>query len=219
MTQVQWTAVDQYFADAFTPSDPILEAALAASVAAGLPDIQVTPLQGQLLALLAQSLGARRILEIGTLGGYSTIWLARTLPADGQLITLELDAHHAAVARSNFAQAGLDNLIQLREGKAIDLLPSLTEFAPFDFIFIDADKDSTADYFDWSVKLARPGSLILVDNAIRSGGVVDPNHPDSRVQGIRRFVAAAANDSRVQLSTVQTVGSKGYDGFALALVK
>jgi len=219
MNQAQWTAVDQYLEDALVPQDAALQAALQASTAAGLPDIQVMPNQGKLLAILAQSIGARSILELGTLGGYSTIWLARALPADGKLVTLELDPKHAEVARGNIEQAGLAHMVEIQVGKALDLLPALTQHAPFDFIFIDADKDNSAAYFDWAIKLSRPGSLIVVDNVIRSGGVIDANHPDSRVQGIRRFFAAATNDPRVTITALQTVGSKGYDGLALALVK
>jgi predicted O-methyltransferase YrrM len=215
-----WTAVDQYFDDLLLPPDDALEAALKASEAAGLPQIQVAPSQGKLLHLLALTLGAKTILEIGTLGGYSTIWLARAVPAGGKVITLEADARHATVARSNFARAGLENAIELRLGKAIDTLPQLAHEGrgPFDLVFIDADKPSTADYFEWAMKLTRPGSLIIVDNVVRKGGVVDANNPDQNVQGIRRFVAALAAEKRITATWVQTVGVKGYDGLCIGRV-
>ena len=212
----QWKAVDQYVVDLLLPPDAALQAALDDSAAAGLPAINVSPPQGKLLHLLARACGAKRILEIGTLGGYSTIWLARALPPDGRLVTLEYEPKHAEVARKNLARAGLSNIVELRLGRAIDTLPTLT--GPFDLIFIDADKPSTADYFDWSVKLSRPGSLIIVDNVVRKGGVVDPDSTDANVQGVRKFYDALAKDKRVTATAMQTVGSKGYDGFAIALV-
>jgi len=218
MTQNQWTAVDQYLTDAFIPSDAALEGALKASTLAGLPEIQVTSNQGKLLSILAQSIGARSILEIGTLGGYSTIWLARALPADGTLITLEYEPRHAEVARKNLANAGLTGKVEVRLGKALDLLPALVDHAPFDFVFIDADKVNTAAYFEWALKLTRLGSMIIVDNVVRGGGVVDANSTDSNVQGIRQFIEMASKEPRVTVSAIQTVGSKSYDGFAVALV-
>jgi predicted O-methyltransferase YrrM len=218
--QDQWTAVDQYFTDLLIPRDEALEATLKASAAAGLPSIAVSPNQGKLLMLLAKMCGARNILEIGTLGGYSTIWLARALPPGGKLITLEYEPRHAEVARANFARAGLSQTIEQRLGRAIDLLPLIhsEQRGPFDLIFIDADKPSTADYFDWSLKLSRPGSVIIVDNVVRKGGVIDPESDDSSVQGIRKFNERLAREKRVSATAMQTVGSKGYDGFAIALV-
>jgi predicted O-methyltransferase YrrM len=216
----QWTAVDRYITDLLVPSDPVLEAALEASDAAGLPPINVTPTQGKLLWLFAHLLGARKILEYGTLGGYSTIWLARALPPGGRLITLESDPNHARVARANLSRAGLMDRVDLRVGRGLELLPPLASegVAPFDLIFIDADKPSTPEYFDWALKLARPGSLIIADNVVRKGAVAEPDNPDSSVQGMRRFFEKVAAESRVAATAVQTVGSKGYDGFAIALV-
>jgi predicted O-methyltransferase YrrM len=185
-----------------------------------LPAISVAPNQGKLLQLLARLQGARRILEIGTLGGYSTIWLARALPAGGRIVTLELEQKHADVAQANFARAGVSEVIELRLGRAVDTLAQLaTERAgPFDFIFIDADKASMAEYFTWSLKLSRPGSVIVIDNVIRKGAVVDAASEDASVRGVRRFNELLAKEKRVSATTLQTVGSKGYDGFTLALV-
>ena len=220
MSQEQWTAVDRYITDLLVPPDPALDAALEASAEAGLPAINVTPNQGKLLHLLARVQGARKILEVGTLGGYSTIWLARALPADGYLVTLEVDPSHAEVARANFARADLLDVIDLRLGPALETLPQL--FAegrgPFDLIFIDADKPSNADYFAWALKLSRRGSLIIVDNVVRKGAVIDPGSDDPTVLGVRRFNEALAAEPRVSATAIQTVGSKGYDGFAIALV-
>jgi predicted O-methyltransferase YrrM len=220
MTQEQWTAVDRYITDLLVPSDPALEAALEASTAAGLPAINVAPNQGKLLSLLAQALNARSILEIGTLGGYSTIWLARALPADGRLITLEIERKHAEVAQANIARAGLADKVDLRLGRALDTLPQLAaeNRGPFDLIFIDADKTSNADYFSWAVRLSRPGTLIIIDNVVRKGAVIDATSSDANVQGVRRLNEALAKEPRVSATEVQTVGSKGYDGFAFALV-
>ncbi|MGH7669559.1 MAG: O-methyltransferase [Gemmatimonadaceae bacterium] len=215
-----WAAVDRYIADQMVESDSALESALAASTAAGLPDIQVTPAQGKLLHLLARAIGARRILEIGTLGGYSSIWLARALPSDGRLVTLEVNPEHAAVARRNIAGAGLGAVVDVRLGDARDSLQKLAgEHGPrFDFVFIDADKASTADYFDRAVQLSRPGALVMVDNVVREGAVIDAASDDPSVIGIRKFNELVAADPRVSVTTIQTVGAKGYDGFALALV-
>jgi predicted O-methyltransferase YrrM len=215
-----WTAVDRYLSDALVETDPVLDAALTASDAAGLPAISVTPNQGKLLHLLARVLGARRILEIGTLGGYSTIWLARALPAGGRLVTLEADERHAAVARENLKRAGMTEQVELRLGLAADSLAQLLaqRAAPFDLTFIDADKENTAAYFDFAVRLSRPGSLIVVDNVVRGGKVLDADSRDASVQGIRRFLDAIQSDRRVTATAVQTVGSKGHDGFVLALV-
>jgi predicted O-methyltransferase YrrM len=220
MTQELWGEVDRYINELLVPGDPALEEALKASAAAGLPSIQVSPAQGQFLYLLARIQGARKILEIGTLGGYSTIWLARALPAGGRLITLEADAKHAEVARANIVRAKLDPVVELRLGRAIDSLPQIAaeSLGPFDLIFIDADKPSITEYFEWAVKLSRRGSVILVDNVIRDGAVIDPASADPGVQGVRRFNERLAREPRVSATEIQTVGSKGYDGFALALV-
>jgi predicted O-methyltransferase YrrM len=215
-----WNVVDDYINSQLIPADPVLESAREASAAAGLPDIAVSPSQGKLLHLLARSQNARNILEIGTLGAYSTIWLARALPADGRLITIEFDPKHAKVARANISNAGLSDKVQLREGAALDTLPTLAaeNLPPFDLIFIDADKENNTGYFQWSLKLSRPGSLIFVDNVIRDGDVADPNCTDPMVQGVQRLNQFLAKETRVIATTIQTVGSKGYDGFTLALV-
>jgi predicted O-methyltransferase YrrM len=202
------------------PADPVLKAALEDSNKAGLPPINVSANQGKMLQLLAQIRGARKILEIGTLGGYSTIWLARALPPDGRLLTLEFDPKHAAVARHNFERAGLGKLIELRLGRALDLLPNIAAAGegPFDLIFIDANKDSIPEYFAWALKLSRRGSVIVIDNVIRNGAVVDANSSDTDVRGVRRFNELLINERRVSGTALQTVGSKGYDGFAVLLV-
>ncbi|WP_414518972.1 O-methyltransferase [Nostoc sp. PCC 9305] len=220
MTQEQWTAVDRYFTDLLVPSDPALDTALQTSAAAGLPPHNVSPNQGKLLLLLAQIQGAQSILEIGTLGGYSTIWLARALPSDGRLITLEADPKHAEIARANIAHAGLSDVVDLRLGKALSTLPQIaTEgHGPFDLIFIDADKPSNPEYFAWALKLSRRGSLIIADNVVRNGAVIDANSNDPSVQGVRRFNELLASEPRVSATAIQTVGSKGYDGFAIAIV-
>ena len=220
MAQDQWTAVDSYFDGLFAPPDDILSAALQATAAAGLPAISVSPTQGKLLYLLARMHGVRSILEIGTLGGYSTIWLARALPADGRLITLEIDPAHATVARTNIARAGLAANIEVRVGKAIESLPQLDKSgaAPFDLVFIDADKVSTPDYLTWALRLTKPGSLIIIDNVVRNGVVADPTTTDPNVQGVQKGLAMLAADKRVITTALQTVGSKGYDGLAIALV-
>ncbi|MBN1218370.1 MAG: O-methyltransferase [Anaerolineae bacterium] len=220
MTQVQWTAVDRYLNDLLLPPDSVLEAALQASAAAGLPAHQVSPNQGKLLFLLARIQGARSILEIGALGGYSTIWLARALPADGRLITLEADSQHAEVARANLARAGLSHAVDLRLGPALDTLPQLVAEGrgPFDLIFMDADKPNNPAYFKWALKLSRRGSLIIADNIIRNGAVVDKTSNDPDVRGVRRFLELVAAEPRVSATALQTVGGKGYDGLAMALV-
>lgn len=220
MIQEPWAAVERYFVDALALSDPVLDATLAASDAAGLPPINVSPNHGKLLHLLARAIGARNVLEIGTLGGYSTLWLARALPADGRVVTLEADAKHAAVAKANFAQAGLSDRIQIRLGQALETLPRLEaeRQGPFDLIFIDADKPSIPAYFTWSLKLARRGSIIIVDNVVRGGAVADAASDDPSVQGVRHLNDLLATEPRVSATAIQTVGSKGYDGFALALV-
>jgi predicted O-methyltransferase YrrM len=217
-TDELWTAVDVYIADHLVGDDKVLDAALEASEAAGLPPINVAPNQGKLLMILAQVIGARRILEIGTLGGYSTIWLARGLAPNGWLITLELDPRCAEVARGNIDRAGLAETVEIRVGKALDSLPSLAKEAPFDLIFIDADKPSTPAYFEWAVKLSRQGSLIVVDNVVREGAILDEDSDDPHVRGIRQFYELAATDPRVSGTAVQTTGSKGHDGIAILRV-
>jgi len=220
VTQEQWTAVDRYLADLLVPSDASLEAALAASAEAGLPPADVSPTQGKLLQLLARLSGARMILELGTLGGYSTIWLARALPAGGRLVTLEADARYAEVARENIRQAGLAGAVELRVGPALETLPLVAAdgLGPFDLIFIDADKSGNPEYLRWALELSRPGSLIVADNVVRGGAVLDASSSDPSVQGVRRFYELLAGEPRVSATAIQTVGSKGYDGFALALV-
>jgi predicted O-methyltransferase YrrM len=217
-TDELWTAVDDYVAGNLVPDDEALDAALEASQAGGLPAINVAPNQGQLLMLLARAIGARRILEIGTLGGYSTIWLARGLGPDGRLITLEANPDYAEIARANIARAGLSQTVDVRIGRAQDTLPGLAAEAPFDLIFIDADKPGTPGYFQWAVKLARRGSLILVDNVVREGEVLDAASEDASVQAMRRFFELAATDPRVSGTAIQTVGAKGHDGLAILLV-
>ena len=218
MADKTWRDVEDFINERFVASDAALDAALEASAAAGLPEINVSPNLGKLLMLLAQAVGARKILEIGTLGGYSTIWLGRGLRADGTLISLEANEDYAAVARSNLARAGLAEKVEIRVGRAIDTLPRLAGDAPFDLIFIDADKPMTPDYFQWAVTLSRPGSLILVDNVVREGAVLDAESNDRNVQGIRRFYELAAADPRVSATALQTVGGKGHDGIAILLV-
>jgi predicted O-methyltransferase YrrM len=220
MSQEQWNAVDQYLVEHLVPSDAALDAALAASREADLPPINVAPNQGKLLSLLARIQGAQRILEVGTLGGYSTIWLARALPPTGRLITLELDPKHAEVARKNITRAGFDELVQVKVGRALDTLAELVEKREpkFDFVFIDADKQSIPEYLDFALQLTRPGSVILVDNVVRKGAVVDGQSSDASVQGVRRLNEKLAKLSSVSATAVQTVGSKGYDGFALIRV-
>jgi predicted O-methyltransferase YrrM len=216
MTQERWDAVDEYLSGLAVGADAALDAALADSDAAGLPRIAVSPTHGKLLHLVARMRGARRILEIGTLGGYSTIWLARALPTDGELVTLEYSAKHADVARANIARAGLADRVQVRVGAALDTLPSLD--GPFDVVFIDADKPNNPDYVRWALRLTRPGSVIIVDNVVRDGRIADPDDTDPAVVGTRRVNELLAAEPTVEVTMLQTVGSKGYDGFALALV-
>ncbi len=220
MTQELWSAVDQYISDVFVGPDAALEAALEASRDAGLPPINVAPNQGKFLMLLARALTARSILELGTLGGYSTIWLARALPTGGRVITLEADVAYADVARSNIERAGLADVVDVRVGRAQDTLPALVSEGgdPFDLIFIDADKESYPEYLGWSLDLSRPGTVIVADNVVRDGGVIDSDSPDPNIQGVRRFNELLAADPRVVSTAVQTVGIKGHDGFAIALV-
>ncbi|HTP69885.1 MAG TPA: O-methyltransferase [Dongiaceae bacterium] len=220
MNQETWTAVDNYISGFLASHDDVLEQALKNSAMEGLPEIQVSPTQGKLLHVLARMIKAHNILEIGTLGGYSTIWMARALDPGGRILTLEFDPKHAEVARANFSHAALTKTIEVRVGPAMETLPKLAAeaHAPFDLIFIDANKSQMPEYFDWSLKLSRPGSVILADNVVRDGKVIDAHSPDPDIQGVRRFNERLASESRVSATEIQTVGSKGYDGFALAVV-
>lgn len=216
-----WQAVDDYIADKLLGADPELEAALAANSDAGLPPIDVSPPHGRMLALYARMLGARRILEVGTLGGYSTIGFAREVPLEGKVVTLEIDPHHAEVAQRNLAHAGLADRVEIRVGPAIASLEAMAAAGepPFDLVFIDADKESNADYVRAALDLTRPGAAIIVDNVVRDGKVIDPDSSDTMVQGTRRLYDYLAIETRLDATAVQTVGSKGWDGFVLALVK
>jgi len=216
----KWIEVDRYIAEKLIPADTALDAAMAANTAAELPPIDVTPLQGKLLYLLAKLVGARRILEVGTLGGYSTIWMARALPAGGRLITLELEPKHAEIAQANLDLAGVAPRVEIRLGPALDSLAQLAgeNPDPFDLIFIDADKANNAVYLEWALRFSRVGSLIIVDNVIRDGAIVDADDPDPNVQGSRRLFEAMGAESRLSATALQTVCGKGYDGFAIALV-
>jgi predicted O-methyltransferase YrrM len=216
MSRKQWAEVDRYFIDLLIHSDPALDAALETNSVAGLPPMDVTPNQGKLLHLLAYLMEAKRILEIGTLGGYSTIWLARALPKDGRLVSLEFNPKHAEVALANLARAGLSEVVEVRQGAALDILPQLT--GPFDLIFIDADKPNNPKYLEWALKLSRPGTLIVGDNVVRDGKVADPASTDPNVRGVRSFLEMMSAEPRLSATALQTVGIKGYDGFAMALV-
>ena len=220
MTEERWGRVDEYLSSLLVPDDEALQNALRTSSQAGLPPIQVSAVQGKFLYLLARSVKARRVLEIGTLGAYSTIWLARALDAGGQLITLESEPLHAKVAQGNIRAAGLDSVVDLRVGPALDALPVLVseKAGPFDLIFIDADKVNTPSYFEWSLKLSRSGTVIIVDNVVRKGAIADPSSEDPAVQAMQRFVSMLGAEPRVSATALQMVGAKGYDGFALALV-
>lgn len=220
MTDPIWTDVDDYIENRIAKETTALSQAVAHSDQAGLPHIQVSTAQAKLLYLLARVVSARRVLEIGTLGGYSTIWLAQAVGREGKVISLEVDEHHAEVARNNVAAAGLDASVEIRVGKAIDILPVLDSEGVdrFDLFFIDADKQSNADYFGWAVRLGRPGSLIVVDNVVRGGAVVDGSSSDEAVLGTRRLYDAIAAEPRVEATAIQTVGSKGYDRFVIARV-
>ncbi|MFR9794718.1 O-methyltransferase [Streptomyces sp. MS06] len=215
-----WNDVDTYFADRLAPDDEALRAALRDSEAAGLPPISVTPTQGKLLQLLAQTQGSRTVLEIGTLGGYSTIWLGRALPSDGRLVSLEYDPTHAEVAVRNLTRAGLDKIVDVRVGPALESLPQLADEnpAPFDLVFIDADKANNARYVEWALRLTRAGSLIVLDNVVRGGRVTDPDCTDGDVRGTRAAIDLIADHPRLSGTAIQTVGAKGHDGFALARV-
>jgi predicted O-methyltransferase YrrM len=221
MSKKKWTAVDRYITESLIPADPALESALKASKKAGLPAIAVAPNQGKFLMILAQAIGARSILEIGSLGGYSTIWLARALPADGKLITLEFDPKHAEVTRANVARAGLANKVEVRIGKALETLPELAleGLNPFDLVFIDADKENYPGYLEWALQLSRPGTLIIGDNVVRDGKVIDPSNDDPAIQGVRRMNEIIASEPRLVATAIQTVGSKGYDGFMIGIVR
>ena len=221
MTWDQWSTVDRYISEQLIPDDPILEAALAANRAAGLPSIDVSRTQGKLLELLVQLTGASTILELGTLGGYSTIWLARALPEGGRLVTLEYEPRHAEVASANIARAGLSDRVDLRVGAALETLPELVAegLGPFDLIFIDADKQNYPGYFEWALKLARAGTLIVADNVVRNGAVADPETGDRNVLGARGLHELVGAEPRVSATTIQTVGAKGYDGFMFILVR
>lgn len=220
MNHPEWSEVDRYITGRLHGPDDVLDATLQASAAAGLPDIQVSACFGKSLHLMARAMGARRILEIGTLAGYSTIWLARALPAGGRLISLEADPKHAKIARANVDRADLAHVVEVRLGKAVDTLPQLAaeNAGAFDFVFIDADKQNIPGYFEWAVRLGRPGSMIIVDNVVREGAVLDAASPDTAVQGVRRFMDQLSKDSRVSATAIQTVGSKHYDGFAMAVI-
>ena len=220
MSQEKWTAVDEYIGGLLAPHDEALDVALGDSAAAGLPAIQVSPPQGKLLHLLARMQGARTVLEVGTLGGYSTIWLGRALPADGRLITLEASPEYAEVARGSIERAGLGDVVELRVGAALDTLPLLEAegAGPFDLTFIDADKVNTPSYFAWALEHSRPGALIVADNVVRGGTLVEADSDDPATHAQRRFHEMLAAESRVSATTIQTVGVKGYDGFTIALV-
>ncbi|MET3524430.1 O-methyltransferase [Mesorhizobium abyssinicae] len=221
MSKKNWTAVDDYIVSSLFAADPVLDAVLAANRDQGLPAIDVSAAQGKLLLLLVRIRGARRVLEIGTLGGYSTIWMARGLPADGKVVTLELDPHHARVARSNFERAGVSDRIDLRIGPALQSLAALSgeNAGPFDLVFIDADKPSNPNYLDWAMKLSRPGTVIVCDNVIRDGAVVQEDSGDANVEGARAAFSFIGGDKRLDGTAIQTVGAKGYDGFAIAIVE
>jgi predicted O-methyltransferase YrrM len=220
VNQGLWTAVDEYLNEVLVGADESLEHALAHSTDAGLPAIAVSPTQGKFMMMLARVQGARRILEIGTLGAYSTIWFAKALPADGRIITIESEPKHAEVARENIEAAGFGGMVDVRLGKALDVLPDISaeNLGPFDFTFIDADKPNIPEYFDWALRLSHSGSIIIVDNVIREGAVIDADSEDASVQGVRRLNDRLARESSVTVTTLQTVGGKGYDGFTIALV-
>lgn len=220
MSRRIWASVDGYIVEALFEADPALDAVLAANHDHGLPAIDVSPAQGKLLSLLARMQGAKKVLEIGTLGGYSTIWMARALPVDGKVVTLELDPHHASVARSNFERAGVSDRVELRVGPALQSLAALgaENAGPFDFIFIDADKPNNPHYLSWAMRLSRPGTVIVCDNVIRDGAVVNEDGRDANVEGARAAFSFIGSDKRLEGTAIQTVGAKGYDGFAIAIV-
>lgn len=221
MNKKTWSEVDAYVDEKLSPYDEVLEAVLRANAAAGLPAIDVSPPQGKFLNLLVRMSGASRVLEIGTLGGYSTIWMARALPPGGRLVTLEFEPRHAAVAKSNLERAGLSDVVEIRVRRALDSLPELAaeQAGPFDFVFIDADKPSNPQYLEWALRLARPGTVIVLDNVIREGAVIRADSGDANVDGARGGFDFLGADPRVDATALQTVGSKGYDGFAIAIVR
>jgi predicted O-methyltransferase YrrM len=220
MSDPRWTEVDDYIEGKLLGDDPALDAALAANVAGGLPAIDVSPVQGKFLHLLALATGAKRVLEVGTLGGYSTIWLARALGEGGRLVTLELEPHHSEVARGNVDRAGVGDRVDIRVGPAADTLAAMVAAAegPFDLVFIDADKPGNPVYFDHAVALSRPGTVIMVDNVVRDGGVLDPDG-DAAIKGTRALFDGLAKDERVTATAMQTVGAKKWDGFVMAVVR
>jgi predicted O-methyltransferase YrrM len=220
MTQELWTNVDRYLDDALSASDDMLAAVQQESAAAGLPQISVSPAQGKLLFVLAKAIGARRILELGTLAGYSGIWLARALPADGRLVTIEVDRAHADVARRSFGRARVSHLVDLRVQPALDVLPQLAAegAGPFDFVFIDADKVNYPEYLEWGIRLSRPGALLIIDNVVRDGEVANDASTDASVLAVRRMMSSIEQDGRIVATAIQTVGVKGYDGFAAVVV-
>jgi predicted O-methyltransferase YrrM len=215
-----WKQVDEYFADALIAPGDGFDGALDANRKADLPAIDVTPLQGKFLEILIRATGSKRVLEIGTLGGYSTLWLARALPDDGVVVTLELEPHRAQIAKQNLEAAGFADRVDLRIGPAAASLAALLQkhAEPFDFIFIDADKASYPDYLQWSLKLSRPGTLIVADNVVRDGKVIDPENPDPNIRGVRRFTEMVSAEPRLRATALQTVAGKGYDGFIIAVV-
>lgn len=214
----EWALVDEYIVDRLLPPDPVMDSVLSANAAAGLPAIDVAPNQGKLLHIFARMVNARRVLEIGTLGGYSTIWLARALPADGIVVTLESDPGHARVAQSNLQAAGLNDAVDLRIGPALETLPKLADEPAFDLIFIDADKPNNPAYLEWALKLSRPGTVIIGDNVVRGGKIKDATDQDPSIQGMRQFYDRMSGEPRLTATAVQTVGSKGWDGFSIAIV-
>ena len=221
MSQDLWNAVDAFIVDTVVGHDPVLEGALEAAAAAGLPAISVSPAQGKLLYLLARLQGSRNVLEVGTLAGYSTIWLARAMPRYGRLITLELDPKHVAVARENITRAGFSDVVDVRTGAALDLLTEMTQArkeVPFDFVFIDADKKNIPEYFQLALRLSKPGTVVVVDNVVREGQLADASSTDEAVQAVRRFHELLSRERRVSATTIQTVGAKGYDGFTVVMV-
>jgi predicted O-methyltransferase YrrM len=220
MSERGWRAVDAYFNQTIVGRDSVLEATLKANAAAGLPSIDVSPAQGKMLTLLARMAGARKALEIGTLGGYSTICIARALPREGRLVSIEYSDRHAKVARANIAHAGLADRVEVRAGVALDILPAIEaeRLGPFDFVFIDADKSNNANYLGWALRLSRPGTTIIIDNVVRDGRIADASAKDPDVTGTRRMFEMMAREPRLQATAIQTVGDKGWDGFALAVV-
>lgn len=218
MSQELWSAIDQYITEHVVRPEPVLDGSLAAAERAGLPQISVAPNQGKLLYLLARMIGARNVLEIGTLAAYSTIWMARALPAEGRVITLEFDPAHAVVARENLERAGLNGVVEVRVGPALETLSGVPRTPPFDLVFIDADKKSIPEYFEWALRLTRRGGLIIVDNVVREGAVLDAGSEDASVLGVRRFNEMLRGEQRVSATTIQTVGSKGHDGITIALI-